>query len=117
MKKKKKWKTLLQFLLIKVFAIIIYVMIQTRRVADAAMANDGKFFTLVELHQYLQNSMELYKEKVCLTKFQRMIMQKKSSLLIEPFSFVSQFYLANKDDVNVEGELTIRLHFSRYWVE
>ena len=28
--------------------------------------------------------------------------ENETQVLIEPFSFVSQFYLANKDDVNVE---------------
>merc|ERR1711871_1028242 len=40
-------------------------LVQTRRVADAAAANDDKFRTIMEIHNYLRTNMELYKENVC----------------------------------------------------
>ena len=89
-------------------SILLYYMslVQTRRVADAAMANDNKFSTITEIHNYLQNNMESYKENVCfkvppvLEEGDEETSEESTGPVIEPFSIVSQYYLATSEDAN-----------------
>jgi len=85
-------------------SIILYYMslVQTRRVADAAAANDGKFITIMEIHNYLRDNMEAYKENACfkLPAQDGMDVEhvEQSEPVIEPFSIVSQYYLSSMED-------------------